>query len=355
MKTKILLFIISLNFFISFSQVDNSILVIGGQNANEGQFPWIADLYIQNYHACGGVLIAPQWVLTAAHCIDDSYPINKIRLNSVNTLGPLNPLGGEERNVLQTFIHPLWDPFADLGSGVDLALIKLSSPINNITPVTLPTTQESSTLYNSILNAYISGWGLTQQNSNGNLSDILQWANANIYEFNACNNVTPFTITQNYFCIGYTLGESPIGAAAGDSGSPSWIVDSNGNIKVIGIVHGGELVYTDLDKPGLFVRVGNFRDWIDSIINGQLSLESINELNNCYTLIKEGKLYIENLKNVESLEINIFDLTGKKIFHENINIIDNSTSVNIEDLKNGVYIINLSDKNGNHHSMKFLI
>ncbi|MBC8884134.1 T9SS type A sorting domain-containing protein [Flavobacterium piscinae] len=86
-----------------------------------------------------------------------------------------------------------------------------------------------------------------------------------------------------------------------------------------------------------------------------MSLESINELNNCYTLIKDGKLYIENLKNVESLEINIFDLTGKKIFHENNNIIDNSTSVNIEDLKNGVYIINLSDKNGNYHSMKFLI
>lgn len=50
--------------------------IIGGQEAERGEWPWQVSLVKESYsyygrrfsHSCGGTLIAPQWVLSAAHC-----------------------------------------------------------------------------------------------------------------------------------------------------------------------------------------------------------------------------------------------------------------------------------------------
>ena len=48
--------------------------IIGGQNADIGEYPWMAEMYYFNLPSCAGTLISEDYVLTAAQCVDGVYP-----------------------------------------------------------------------------------------------------------------------------------------------------------------------------------------------------------------------------------------------------------------------------------------
>jgi hypothetical protein len=103
--------------------------VIGGKNAAPGEYPWIVALHRKGAadyyegHFCGGSLIYPYWVLTAALCVANISPdAVQVVVGAYNLLQPQNT---QAIDVLDIIIHP---DYVDPDNGDDIALILLAHP-----------------------------------------------------------------------------------------------------------------------------------------------------------------------------------------------------------------------------------
>lgn len=95
--------------------------IIGGSPVEKSQYPWIAYVDFPK-GTCTGALIDPQWVLTAAHCLEDAgYDATKYEVALGGTRPTLND--GERITVSQVFTR---DRTPNTGSSRDIALLKLS-------------------------------------------------------------------------------------------------------------------------------------------------------------------------------------------------------------------------------------
>jgi len=258
--------------------------IVGGNEANSGEWPWIAALVrpdaSSNYEGqfCGGSLIHPNWVVTAGHCVYYKSPANIIVLLGVHNL---KDDIGEQIGVNRIIIHPSYNNWT---LDFDIALLELE---HKVSFETILTASDNLSLEGKL--AYTMGWGKTDYNDYYS-SDTLQEVVIPIVSNNTCNDAfnsyNPSlyndNITESMVCAGFAEGGKD--ACIGDSGGPLVIWHEN-KWRLTGIVSWGN----GCAQPGLYgvyTRVPQMNSFIYQYVptsliagdlnqNGRLGLEDV--------------------------------------------------------------------------------
>jgi secreted trypsin-like serine protease len=279
--------------------------VIGGYTVTRGNAPFQAQIYsnFADYapaeragremwelqHRCGGTLIAPNWVLTAAHCmtqeqVDRDY---RVRIGATN----LRLGNGRSFRIDRMVRHADYDPDTNLH---DIALVHFAGDASGLTTVKLHGDGEGVVLDDPRLivrrgvtqgremvrrldatrtesefqTSYALGWGRTQPGPEGRYSVVLMRVPLDVMSDADCGKTAYYRAR---------IGAKTVCAArpgkdtcTGDSGGPLMLntVRGKGNdnegtrtVTQIGIVSWGKGC-ADADAPGVYTRVSAYRDWI---------------------------------------------------------------------------------------------
>ncbi|CAL4073823.1 unnamed protein product, partial [Meganyctiphanes norvegica] len=226
--------------------------IVGGHDATLGEAPW--QVALVNAHGslfCGGTLLSPWVVITAAHCM--------IFKNFTVRLGGLDrrdlPLMGSVKEVLE---------HAEYNSSTidnDIALVILDVPVNAppmqyAEPARLPNTDDDEVYANETV--LISGWGTIRSGNYPKPNNLLA-AEVQVFPQDMCKASYNNHYTDNMICAAgdnYTKD-----SCQGDSGGPLVHKGETSSI-LLGITSWG-MGCAQQGYPGVYTKVSNYVSWIE--------------------------------------------------------------------------------------------
>ncbi|MEV4646102.1 serine protease [Saccharopolyspora sp. NPDC049357] len=223
--------------------------IVGGQDAEIADHPFTVALTTPDgQQFCGGSLVSPTKVLTAAHCTTGQQPTD-IKIVSGRTT--MSTTEGTVSDVTNVWIHP---EYTDATKGFDVSVLTLGAPVQE-KPIELATADDAA--YAPDTQATILGWGNTSEG--GQQADHLQMAQLPVTSDETCSKAYPEYSNQSMVCAG--VPEGGIDSCQGDSGGPM-VADG----RLIGVVSWGQGC-AQPGFPGVYARVGAYNDVITEQIN----------------------------------------------------------------------------------------
>lgn len=229
--------------------------ILGGAIGAPGQFPWMAGLVDASSRSasaglfCGGSVIAPRVVVTAAHCLDG------LRADELHVVVGRTRMSvdseGERVRVTQILKHPEWDKAAVTN---DLGLLQLERAVG-IAPIGLPG-PEHAPLAQPAARAITSGWGATAEGGAG--SDDLRYVRLTVRSTAPCAAIYGRIDERTQLCASSSRAGQD--SCQGDSGGPLF-VGEGATARLLGVVSYGRGCGRR-GIPGVYTRVAGYGDWI---------------------------------------------------------------------------------------------
>ncbi|XP_074598959.1 chymotrypsinogen A-like [Brevipalpus obovatus] len=227
--------------------------VYGGHSVKPLRYPWVVSVVTQDgKFACAGTFLTDQWIVTAAHCLQNRTS-SDLRIN----YGNINwKDSNRTSNVSKLVTHYKYD--GSIGHHNDIGLIRLSVAVNfdgQIMPICLAKSSKSgkSRYYTTV------GWGRTDDEFPDELQEVDVMHRSEISCSEWWNGDEKFDPTIQ-MCAGITQG-----SCVGDSGSPL-MLRKRGQYILAGITAYGYDPCGMPDHPAVYTRVTPFVTWIRSMM-----------------------------------------------------------------------------------------
>jgi secreted trypsin-like serine protease len=231
--------------------------IVGGNTTENSKYPWQAELLIETEEGlslCGGTLIHPFIVMTAAHCLLDVFGEFEPGIEVEVWLGRTSVFaGGEAIQAYNLWAPTAYNPFANFPqpNRNDVAFVTLER--GSLRPRPLLAGPDERALWTPGRTAVITGWGTTAEE--GELSPILKEAPVPIVADETCvrpeidgSRVDPATMV----CAGNLAGGTD--TCQGDSGGPLLSPIDGGGYRLVGVTSWG-FGCARPNKPGVYTRV----------------------------------------------------------------------------------------------------
>ncbi len=229
--------------------------ILGGVAAAAGEYPVVAAVRVNGTVLCGGTLVSPDLVLTAADCLLPSIvgyssqaEVTAATTVVVNTVNVNSTSQGQTFAAADTIPHPSFD-VSHIGQH-DIALIRLADSVTDITPSPINRVHDDAPV--GVVTTQL-GFGVTTPGDNSTAGILRVLTDKPSV---SCQTLSA-GLDSNLLCFDQVDGT---GSCDGDSGGPAFI-DVGGSQRVAGVGSFGD---QDCARFGAYSRVDAELDFLDT-------------------------------------------------------------------------------------------